>query len=99
MRQRPTLPPLKAVPSARPGLTSLFGMGRGGPRCYNHLNVFYHLPFVRRMGLTLAKRNKLPYPLPDTLSLSRVRASIGLLVLLGFAVADFTPAAYQRHRL
>ena len=40
MRQRPTLPPLKAVPSARPGLTSLFGMGRGGPRCYNHLNVF-----------------------------------------------------------
>ena len=97
MRQRPTLPPLKAVPSARPGLTSLFGMGRGGPRCYNHLNVFNHR--FRRMGLTLAKRNKLSYPLRDTLSLSRVRASIGLLVLLGFAVADFTPAAYQRHRL
>ena len=49
--------------------------------------------------LTLAKRNKLPHPFRDTLSLSRVRASIGLLVLLGFAVADFTPAAYQRHRL
>ena len=29
-RQRPTLPPGGAVPSARPGLTSLFGMGRGG---------------------------------------------------------------------
>ena len=29
-RQRPTLPPGGAVPSARAGLTSLFGMGRGG---------------------------------------------------------------------
>jgi hypothetical protein len=26
-----------AVPSARTGLTSLFGMGRGGPRRYSHL--------------------------------------------------------------
>ena len=29
-RQRPTLPPGGAVPSALAGLTSLFGMGRGG---------------------------------------------------------------------
>jgi MFS family permease len=28
--RRPTLPRFTAVPSARPGLTSLFGMGRGG---------------------------------------------------------------------
>lgn len=28
--RRPTLPPCGAVPSARAGLTSLFGMGRGG---------------------------------------------------------------------
>ena len=27
----------RAVPSALAGLTSLFGMGRGGPRCYRHL--------------------------------------------------------------
>ena len=27
-----------AVPSALLGLTSLFGMGRGEPHCYNHLN-------------------------------------------------------------
>jgi hypothetical protein len=26
----------KAVPSALVGLTSLFGMGRGEPHCYNH---------------------------------------------------------------
>ena len=30
----------KAVPSARSGLTSLFGMGRGVPRRYNHRNLF-----------------------------------------------------------
>ena len=27
-----------AVPSALVDLTSLFGMGRGEPHCYNHLN-------------------------------------------------------------
>ncbi len=35
-RRRHTLPQI-AVPSALTGLTSLFGMGRGEPRCYNHL--------------------------------------------------------------
>ena len=29
-----------AVPSARLGLTSLFGMGRGVPQRYNHRNIF-----------------------------------------------------------
>ena len=37
---RPTLPRFTAVPSALAGLTSLFGMGRGGHRRYRHLNVF-----------------------------------------------------------
>ena len=37
---RPTLPRITAVPSALAGLTSLFGMGRGGHRRYRHLNVF-----------------------------------------------------------
>ena len=27
---------INAVPSAQLGLTSLFGMGRGEPQCYNH---------------------------------------------------------------
>ena len=30
---------LQAVPSARPVLTSLFGMGRGVPRRYSHRNL------------------------------------------------------------
>lgn len=37
-RQRPTLPPFRAVPSALVGLTSLFGMERGGPHRHGHLN-------------------------------------------------------------
>ena len=36
---RPTLPRVTAVPSALVGLTSLFGMGRGGHHRYRHLNV------------------------------------------------------------
>src|SRR5690606_4144106 len=39
-RHRPTLPHVTAVPSALAGLTSLFGMGRGGHRRYRHLNTF-----------------------------------------------------------
>ena len=35
-RRRPTLPPVTAVPSAQTGLTSLFGMERGGPRRHGH---------------------------------------------------------------
>ena len=37
---RPTLPHVTAVPSALAGLTSLFGMGRGGHRRYRHLKAF-----------------------------------------------------------
>ena len=39
-RRRPTLPPGVAVPSAQTGLTSLFGMVRGGPRRHGHLNFY-----------------------------------------------------------
>ena len=38
--RRLTLPRFTAVPSALAGLTSLFGMGRGGHRRYRHLNIF-----------------------------------------------------------
>ena len=37
IRHRPTLPPVTAIPSALAGLTSLFGMGRGGHRRNRHL--------------------------------------------------------------
>ena len=37
--QRLTLPPITAVPSALAGLTSLFGMVRGGPRRNNHHKI------------------------------------------------------------
>src|SRR5690554_6150437 len=39
-RRRPTLPLGVAVPSAQTGLTSLFGMVRGGPRRHGHLRTY-----------------------------------------------------------
>ena len=42
-------------------------------------------------------RSALP-PELDTLK-NYLRKSIGLLVLLGFVITDFTPIAYQGHRL
>ena len=47
-RRRPTLPLGVAVPSAQTGLTSLFGMVRGGPRRHGHLklSVFFHSPWA-----------------------------------------------------
>ena len=39
--RRPTFPRLTAVSSALPGLTSLFGMGRGAPRRHSrHVSPF-----------------------------------------------------------
>ncbi len=34
------------VPSAQAGLTSLFGMGRGGPRRYSHQKILNILAFL-----------------------------------------------------
>ena len=42
-RQRLTLPGVILVPSALVGLTSLFGMGRGGPHRYSHLKIIPEL--------------------------------------------------------
>ena len=64
-----TCSPARAVPSAPAGLTSLFGMGRGGSN--------------RKTGTT---------------SLLPPEAS-GQLVPLGFGIAAFAPAAYQRGSL
>ena len=38
--QRHTLPDVTPVPFAQMGLTSLFGMGRGGHHRYSHHNFF-----------------------------------------------------------
>ena len=45
-RRRPTLPQY-VVPSALTGLTSLFEMVRGEPRCYNHLkSLCFHIALL-----------------------------------------------------
>jgi hypothetical protein len=52
-REATSYSPTVAVPSAQAGLTSLFGMGRGGARRYNHLRSFGLLicSAIRRMQI------------------------------------------------
>ena len=45
----------KAVPSALTGLTSLFGMERGEPRCHSHLKL---LPLNAAVYLNIPMKNK-----------------------------------------
>ena len=96
---------LQAVPSARPVLTSLFGMGRGVPRRYSHRNLAspdwpaYKIdkPKGRRGSLEIVFFRFLP--LGESPFYEQRRQVSGLLVPLGFAIAGFTPAAYRRRRL
>ena len=76
--RRPTFPRTSAVSSAMRGLTSLFGMVRGGHPLHSHQNN----------GIDYWRRH-----------IGALRKVFGQLVLLGFAIAGFTPAAYQGRRL
>ena len=87
-RRRPTLPPLRAVPSAMAGLTSLFGMGRGGtppplPPLFVTGERFTVAPAYGQERDTSRRRNE----------------TYGPLVRVGFAVAGFAPPAYRRGSL
>ena len=42
---------INAVPSALLVLTSLFGMERGDPQCYNHLKVLIRIHNYNKMNL------------------------------------------------
>ena len=44
--QRHTLPDVTPVPFAQMGLTSLFGMGRGGHHRYSHHNFLGYIPIL-----------------------------------------------------
>ena len=78
-----------AVPSALAGLTALFGMGRGVPRRRSRPKS---CPLLRGIVfyVVACERSRKP---------GSCRGSVGPLVLLGFGVTAFTPAAYQRGSL
>ena len=57
-RQRHTLPLGVAVPSARVGLTTLFGMGRGEHHCYSHRKAFCGDDPADRLSKTLMTLNE-----------------------------------------
>ena len=50
-----------AVPSARTGLTSLFGMGRGGPRRYSHLKIINAFRFYLKRTIDKHERKYTSY--------------------------------------
>ena len=57
---RPTLPHFTAVPSALAGLTSLFGMGRGGHRRYRHLNFFLVIGLLVQLFIGMSNLSNRP---------------------------------------
>ena len=97
-RRRPTLPHCGAVPSARPGLTSLFGMGRGGTPGLKPPKYAMCLS-----GALTGRQKRREGEKSTECELQGMRRwaskADGLLVLLGFDVAAFTPAAYRRRSL
>ena len=94
----PTLPGVNPVPSALPGLTALFGMGRGAHRGHSRhclgtavmraLMLFRHDMWGRDKQKSEERRAGTPY-----------RDAPGQLVPLGCAISGSTPAAYRRRRL
>ena len=102
-----------AVPSARLGLTSLFGMGRGDPQRYNHQNIVWTTQAELANAFVQATLAAAPAATAHLHSCTAhctnfeqarpvrrgAAASFGQLVRLGFDIAVFTPASYQRHRL
>ena len=95
-RRLPTLPHCIAVPSAMTGLTSLFGMGRGGTPSLSPPKISFHILTARQEEY---KVDIFIQAKPTLLKLWTLTESFGQLVVLGFDVTVFTPAPYQRHRL
>ena len=87
----PTLPPVRAVPLALPGLTTLFGMGRGEHRHYYHHEVFQILKSSQQIG-TDNQVNSVFLLIPDysLLSTCFFLASCELVTKLSRLISDFT---------
>ena len=79
-------PTKNVVSSAQVGLTALFGMGRGEHHCNSHQKILNDL--MTMLGKKLSG-----------IGIEFSIESYGQLVLLGFDITVFRPAAYQRHSL
>ena len=97
-RRHPTLPHCSAVPSAQPGLTSLFGMGRGGTPAQWPPVFSFAWPMAACVAHSTQESN-LPAGTKKAPGKVSPVETFGQLVALGFGVAAFTPAPYQRRSL
>ena len=97
-RRHPTLPHCSAVPSAQPGLTSLFGMGRGGTPAQWPPVFSFAWPMAACVTHSTQESN-LPAGTQRAPGKEPRVETFGQLVALGFGVAAFTPAPYQRRSL
>ena len=97
-RRHPTLPHCSAVPSAQPGLTSLFGMGRGGTPAQWPPVFSFAWPMAACVAHSTQESN-LPAGTQRAPGKVSPVETFGQLVALGFGVAAFTPAPYQRRSL
>ena len=97
-RRHPTLPHCSAVPSAQPGLTSLFGMGRGGTPAQWPPVFSFAWPMAACVAHSTQESN-LPAGTQRAPGKEPRVETFGQLVALGFGVAAFTPAPYQRRSL
>ena len=73
------------VPSARKGLTSVFGMGTGDPLChchrkyYTHISVrFYHLSAPWQLKITYSLYNSMLWSSPRPISIGQLNALLHL---------------------
>ena len=82
---------LEPVPSALRGLTSLFGMGRGGHPCYNHHKTITHGYESILWHWVLGKNNFLC----KKYFRAALQEVFGQLVLVNFDITAFTFPAYQ----
>lgn len=92
--RRPTLPPVKAVPWALRGLTTLFGMGRGEHPGYSHHYWCGWLVFVSTTTKTLTQVTG-----KKKVSEAWFAEALESLVRLSSTISSLRPGAYQRGRL
>ena len=87
------------VPSARGGLTSVFGMGTGGSLQPLPPEIVFSSSFAHLQNCTAKLTSLLDFPALSPLPLSSLDQALDLLVSASFYITAFTPLTYLPCRL